>query len=659
MALDADTREVLVNPDPTVQPRSRRGIPPVGVVVSAGLRRVARAAGAARARLRDPDLVWLLLTVGFVAPFGGAFGPSVPVPVAGLDPSWITALNIAHGAGVRFGSDAVFTYGPLGFMDVPLVVSRSNMVLGLLFAALAAASLWLALRHALIRALAGSFAAPVAAVMVVLLARVALPSTIILSAFGYVGFAIVGGTMTRWAYRSAALAAVSAILVLVKFSEGLALLGIAGLVTLFTALQKPLVRGLAVVAVSGASFVVTFVVAWLLAGQSLGDVVSWLHGSLSVSSGYTDAMAVERSGGAGFIAGIVVTVIVLALAPRVSVERSRLAVAGSMTIALAVLYLGWKEGFVRHDTGHEYTLFVQALPLVAACLICVRSIAAKAVLLTAVLALAGTSLSALAPRPASQRLVDEYRILTDATHQQTLLDKARVQAQQAYRLPETLIAGVGLRPVSIDPLDVSLAWAYRLNWRPVPVFQNYSAYTPYLDERNASALADAPDGAAVLRRAGGGLDGRNPLWDPPRYTQALICHYVPERSEGVWMLLGKIAASRCGDEQTVTSEHVRAGQQIDVPAAPDVNTMVVMHFTPSGPGLLTKAWWALAKPGHPLHVTAGGRHYRLPRKLADGPLIVRMAPSAGWADGWDGATAYQQVAFSDPGVVRFTFVRVG
>jgi hypothetical protein len=45
------------------------------------------------------------------------------VPRTGFDNSWQLALNLAVEHGLDFGRDVVFTYGPLGFLAQPLIVS--------------------------------------------------------------------------------------------------------------------------------------------------------------------------------------------------------------------------------------------------------------------------------------------------------------------------------------------------------------------------------------------------------------------------------------------------------------------------------------------------------------------------------------------------------
>jgi hypothetical protein len=52
----------------------------------------------------------------------------------GLDASWAVALNYFHVKGLVFGRDVGFTYGPLGYLILPMPLG-SNLEQGLLFQA--------------------------------------------------------------------------------------------------------------------------------------------------------------------------------------------------------------------------------------------------------------------------------------------------------------------------------------------------------------------------------------------------------------------------------------------------------------------------------------------------------------------------------------------
>jgi hypothetical protein len=146
-----------------------------------------------------------------------------------------------------------------------------------------------------------------------------------------------------------------------------------------------------------------------------------------------------------------------------------------------------------------------------------------------------------------------------------------------YKLDPPTLRLLEGRTVHVDPWEIALAWYYGLRWRPLPVFQDYSAYTASLDRLNAGRL-DAAGGPERVVRENTALvdpqypqptiDGRLPAWDPPAQSLALLCNYAPLRTTARWQVLGKVR-DRCGPPQLIRSLHVRDGQTVTLPAAGD------------------------------------------------------------------------------------------
>jgi hypothetical protein len=101
--------------------------------------------------------------------------------------------------------------------------------------------------------------------------------------------------------------------------------------------------------------------------------------------------------------------------------------------------------------------------------------------------------------------------LSDAILRRMMQGSSRAKLREMVALPPAILASVEGHRVHVDPHDVAIAWAYDLDWAPMPVFQPYTAYTPSLDRRNAERLAD-PDGPErILWRAFAAIDGRSAL----------------------------------------------------------------------------------------------------------------------------------------------------
>ncbi|HEU5270411.1 MAG TPA: hypothetical protein VFU36_10860 [Jatrophihabitans sp.] len=611
-------------------------------------RRLARYWRLIRRRFSElpPVPVWLLLaTVVFAAPLDAVY------PTAGLDPSWEAGLNLARQRRLRFGPELVFTYGPWGFLDHPEAVSRFNLVTGTLFAVLACAAAWLAV-YLVLRARLGQLVAAITGSLLVMLCALTIePSALLFAAMmlALLGYLDRGGPP----WIPAAAAAGAALLIQVKFSEG-AVLALGSLcAAAFAGRWRRLVE-------AGLALVGGTLLAWLLAGQSIADLPAWVREMRQVAVGYTDAMSLEaRPNVLPYLLIVAICAIAVGYLVRLARDRPARITAGIAVLVLLALYLGFREGTGRHGPGMQKYFYLYALPVLVWAVAAVsvgRRVVFRLGVVAVVVLLAGSSWSPLSPADAMSRWGDQLQLSVDSRYQAQRLQQARLVAQQHYAVSGPMRAALAGAPVTVDPWEATLAWAYGLDWKPVPAFQSYVAYTGKLDALNAAALVNAQPNRLVLRAAGlNSIDGRNRLWDPPRYLLAELCDYRPVLSDSRWLLLRKAEVDRCGAAQPLATVRVSAGQQLSVPVA-DPGSLVTMSFRASSPGLLVRLGRALDKSFHPLEVTADGTRYRLPRALADGPLIARLPASTGWPGSYGGGTGYRTVSFSEPGEVQFSII---
>jgi hypothetical protein len=93
-------------------------------------------------------------TLGLLAALG-SWNVGLLTPAPGLDPSWQAALYMAGHRGLHFGSQVIFTYGPLGFLSVPGLWYQELAVPAFLYSALLYIALCVSLIWALRRTLNG------------------------------------------------------------------------------------------------------------------------------------------------------------------------------------------------------------------------------------------------------------------------------------------------------------------------------------------------------------------------------------------------------------------------------------------------------------------------------------------------------------------------
>lgn len=151
-------------------------------------------------------------------------------------------------------------------------------------------------------------------------------------------------------------------------------------------------------------------------------------------------------------------------------------------------------------------------------------------------------------------------------------DTARQALAAGYALDPAMLARIGSEPVDIRPWEITIAWAYGLDWRPLPVIQDYTAYTPALDELNADALT-APDGPRfVLRHLAYqsssiyGIEGRLTTFDGPLEQRRLLCNFVPVATSPIYQLLER-GPDRCGPERDLGTVEAAYGEAVPIPRA--------------------------------------------------------------------------------------------
>jgi hypothetical protein len=577
-----------------------------------------------------------------------AASPLTFLPGPGLDRSWITALSLARQKGLRFGPEVLFTYGPWGPVDFPVALSRRSYAIGILFGLLAASIAWNSLRKSLERCCRPSSAAALAGVIVVLTVPAGGASALVVIGVSLQllnGLASGDGKLSSVLLAGSALAA--AFVLQVKFSEGAALLAVVATVCLLSPRASRHRYVLCIVA-----FVCSTMIFWLFAGQRLADLPRWFVGSVVISRGYTEAMALEiEPNSLGYIAMIALSAAAGLCLCRKSVRAEGWRrIAAIALVSSIVMYLGFREGSGRHDPGHEAFFYFLGAPILV--WLATWKPASRFVFIAPALCVLLGLNGYLNTNVVTvhKRWADGVELLVDSRFHTISLEQAKVAARNTYGLsPQVLDALSG--SIAVDGWEAALPWAYDLPWKPAPIFQTYVAYSHPLDKINRDWLDRSSIDQSILRPLTTGIDGRNSLWDSPQYVVGELCKSRPVASDAAWLVL-RPSDNRCSPQELVSTSHVSGDVPIDVPAV-EVDEALVMSFTPDSPSLLDSVGRELVKSFEPLRVVVGDGTYRLPRNLAEGPLLLSIPSSAGWPAAFGGATPPRSVHFSESGQVRF------
>ena len=89
----------------------------------------------------------------------------------------------------------------------------------------------------------------------------------------------------------------------------------------------------------------------------------------------------------------------------------------------------------------------------------------------------------------TRSIVNEVRHSFQPDRVERAAESTRNRLRDWYELDPATLAAIGSETVHVDPVMASAAYAYPdLNWKPLPIFQSYTAYTSALDGLDADLL---------------------------------------------------------------------------------------------------------------------------------------------------------------------------
>jgi hypothetical protein len=564
-------------------------------------------------------------------------------PEPGLDPSWGTGLTLAHLHGLDFGPDIIFTYGPLGFLAYPRLLTPAIALEGLLYVG----AVQFAFCASLLAAARRMLPLLPAAVLVFLLARTLLlpPTTMYLPLVAFVCCAGVLREPSPARVRALALVggAATAIVLLVAFYVGVFFLLVIAGTLVASSLGRS--RNLGTFA---AAFAVSELLLWFALGQSAGSFPTFVQRSLSISSGYSDAMGIEEAGRSWeYVAALIVVLALLGLAVASAGTLAAVRRAAVLVLTGFFAWFEFKHGFVRHD-GHSMAFFASmaAAPLAFG----VRAADRWRVLLASAIAFAAffgasrASLGLLNPLPAARATLSEARTVIGSGRQaQIAADRERLRV--AYALDPTTLGLVGGRTVHIWPYDAALAWGYpELSWRPLPVFQLYTAYTDLLDDADASFIRSDRAPERILRNLPVVIDGRFGALEAPDATLALLCRYVELHATPTWQVLARVP-DRCGPPRLSSTVHTVSGAAVPVPRPREGEVVIarVHGLEPTFFERIGAMAWKLSQRT----ILLNRNPFRLVPDTADHSLIMNLRAGSD----------YSGVFALSPGATEVAFIR--
>lgn len=459
-------------------------------------------------------------------------------PEQGLDASWRMGLGKFFLEGRQFGTEVVFTYGPLGFI-------MGNTYWGGLWTSLI---LW----HV---ALSVIFA------MVIFwygfkvngYNRLFFFTFFFLFGLGYqdaihqiiialVGLELIKRSDRDWHWSTVILIGLLTLLSLVKFTNivlSVVLIILASALAFWvhrkvlTALRVPLI------------YMGTFLLGWMLCGQHLTNLPKYFYSSWQISQGYQDTMGIACPPMQLYLGltvlGLIIAHAVLNLFSHPDRIRGLALTAG----VGAFIYLNWKHGYIRAD-GHQAGFYFAALTVVVTSIPMLEDGPRFRIPKRALLSIAGIiaviGLEAVLPGLVRGALGTAQGTVDKNIYTSLNLSKSkagydgRLEREKAFVAMFKAKKVIGSASVDVLGFEQSVAIFNGFNYQPRPVFQGYSAYTPYLSRLNYNYYAgeNAPEYVLFKLQT---IDGRLATMDDPHVLRLLIQRYkyiFSEQGFTVW-----------------------------------------------------------------------------------------------------------------------------
>lgn len=555
-------------------------------------------------------------------------------PIHGLDPSWQIMLTHALKHKLVWGKDIVYTYGPLGFLETRVAYGISPIWL-LLFDCFVLFNLFSIFRSYIQQSSNKWIAAA------------------LLTALGFI-YTMDGSTpwlllffifyRMRLVYDKSKATDVALLIITIvlcmfmKLNTGLVSIAVfAGFLVLMIVQKRvPLLKGV----IWFGALLATIFMTSLLWHVSLID---YIKGALEIVNGYVDIMSLPGNRFAVAEKKIDILFLLMCIAylivSIVSIRNKRWDNIFFALAAILFLFLLRKQAITRNDWGHYLEYFsASSLVLFSGGVLLDGKLKKYAMAYTAlyIFILAAFDARMRAPVPLVMSKINSKKVYLSGF---TLSAKDYHQADKR-KLPLSILNKIGNKTVDVFPWDAAFVLENKLNYAPRPVFQSFSAYTPYLAELNYKYyLQHAPEFVLYDYAS---IDDRYPFADDCMAQLFLTKNYILADSfysnDRYMMLMEKKEATRNIVMNIDRIVPTKVGSIIDISEA----KLVKMDIKPAASAKLGQ----LLRRQPPVYVIfylSGGdsvRHKTSAHQLASGiyteRYILDVHAIAGWLSGRQG-----------------------
>lgn len=480
-------------------------------------------------------LNWLLkfaLLIIIIAVFI-PLSPKMPAP--GLDASWAVGLNQAIAQGLAFGKDIFFTLGPYSSIYTKFYHPATDFMM-------VGGSLYLALCYwiAIIFLMQGIKWRWSIAFAILLFSMIYARDSLFFSYSLIIGLLIHKEIHGKESFLKSNFFTLFALLFtpfglfpLIKGSLLILSIITMLLCSFFLSLYKQ--RTLALLAL--ASPLVSMLFFWIASGQSIFHLPSYISNTISLASGFTEAMATQGDNKELIVFGITSFCILLSI--LLQKKLSPLSKAFLFCTYFVFLFLSYKTGFTRHF-GHAFIAGTSVL--LASFLLPYLNSNNKVTV--PLLALSLYTASYINGHYTKISVRDNFISTYTAAYYGL---KNRIQnknwLKENFSLTMNYLKTQDNFPILPGTTDIysynqTSLIASGMQWSPRPIFQSYSVFTANMAEINKNYLLseNKPDNIIFKVEP---IDNRIPSMEDGMSWPTLINHYQPVRLDNDFLFLRK------------------------------------------------------------------------------------------------------------------------
>jgi len=589
----------------------------------------------------------LFLFALIVIYFVWSFNSSISLASEGLDSSWVLGLNWAKNVGAHWGKEFIFTYGPLYYFTgyvLPVFSSYRAYLLiqvgiNLFYSVIKASIVFFFFYRA--NSLYKIYAAIFSGLVMLLCGYDKLELLVFFAALllcdSYYKLSVNSIVMNRKLVINNALA--SLLLVIAQYAK-FSFFNIAAVLIILLSILYISHRKYKIAIIFAGSYIFLSILLWIISGQRIKNLFGYIYTGLQLSSGYTPAMNTYY-GKLTFFTIFVYSLVVIGSFMIILLYfaiKKRYFLFSLCFFISPQLFLLFKESFVRADGSHV-NVFMRNIPLIALYLLFVSVLfprhqqrnklfginTSKCVIILAIIvtciSISVTNVK-YPPKNNASKILQNYVYYDDKIHDDKI-QKNKQNIRNYYGNYKELTPYISTNEkIDIFPWDISLLYAYDLNWQPRPVIQSYTNYTSALDNFTARHFLTekAPDKLIYTPMS---IDNRYALFDEPETFRTVLLNYSSVVYNGAYLILEKNKQVNPENIEELYTMSAKIGEIIEVPFFEDSYVFMEVDWDFNFLGKLANFIYKTTNANIELHLADGAKPgHRFVHKTARNGLFV-------------------------------------